>query len=312
MTLSETVSHLGIFCPPLSGHLNPVAVVGRALIAAGHRCTVFHFEEFRGQVEREKLEFVPLGSNSQLASQITEMGKAQDLRSLRLAVEGARQSSENICLRGPDAVRKAGIELILADQNEPAAGALADYLGIPFLSACPSLPLNREPAIPPPFTNWGYSHSLWALLRNQAGLAAADFLISPINRTLNQYRRKWHLPKVRKPDDTFSRLAQISQTTKEFDFPRHSLPETFHPLGPWLDEEAQDKTGFPFERLDGRPMVYASFGTLQPNAYGQFQMIAAACASHGLQMVLAAGAAAKDQMEFPGIRLWWLMRPNSP
>lgn len=47
-------------------------------------------------------------------------------------------------------------------------------------------------------------------------------------------------------------------------------------------------------------MVYASFGTLQPNAFGQFAMIAEACQRLDLQLVVAAGAAATQLGDLPG------------
>jgi len=294
------MSNFGIFCPPLPGHLHPTAVLGRALRSRGHRVTVFQFEQFRSQVEAEELDFCTLGPDVSLASRVLEMGKAKGIQSLRLAIEGARQSADNICLYGPDRLRDYSIDVVLADQNEPAAGTVAEHLGIPFISLCPSLPLNREPAIPPPFVGWRYSRSPFALLRNTVGLRAADLLIAPINRLLNRYRSKWNLPLVRTPDDSFSKTAQLSQMTRQFDFPRHRLPDNFHYLGPWLDSTSRNKVSFPFDRLGSRPMVYASFGTLQPNAFGQFAMIAEACQRLDLQLVVAAGAAATQLGDLPG------------
>lgn len=295
------MSNIAIFCPPLTGHLNPIAVLGRALLLRGHRVTVFQFEEFRKQVQKEELEFCALGmQKGSLGDRILEMGQAQNLRSLRLAIEGARQSAENICRHAPAALQEYRIDLVLADQNEPAAGTVAEHLGIPFISLCPSLPLNRESAIPPPFVGWPYSHSPWGLLRNRIGNRAADFLIAPINRTVNDFRDQWHLRALRSPDDSFSRLAQLSQMTRDFDFPRHRLPDTFHYLGPWLEQNPSEDFNFPFARLDGRPMVYASFGTLQPGAAKQFERIARACQLLNLQLVLAAGAATGSMGELPG------------
>ncbi len=295
------MSNIGIFCPPLTGHLNPIAVLGRALISRGHRVTVFQFDEFRRQVTSEGLEFCALGHQDEsLSKRILEMGNAQDLKSLKLAVEGARQSTENICLHAPDALKKNNIDLVLADQNEPGAGTAAEHLGLPFVSLCPSLPLNREPGIPPPFVGWSYTRSPWGLFRNAVGIRAADLLIGPINNTLNRFRAKWKLPALRGPDDSFSKLAQLSQMTQDFDFPRHRLPDTFHYLGPWLDAKQPEPVEFPYARLDGRPFVYASFGTLQPGAAKQFEKIADACHRLNLQLVLAAGKAAEALGKLPG------------
>ena len=43
----------------------------------------------------------------------------------------------------------------------------------------------------------------------------------------------------------------------------------------------------PYERLDGRPLVYASLGTLQGSKIGLFRAIAEACAPLPVQLVVA-------------------------
>ena len=295
------MSHIGIFCPPLPGHLHPVAAVGRALVSKGHRVTVFQLADFEQQVRKQGLDFCAVGpANGLLAARVEEMGRAQDLKSLRMAVEGARQSAENICLHAPQVLQDQAVDLLLVDQNEPAGGTVAEHLKLQFLSVCPSLPLNREPAIPPPFVDWPYSRSALAVLRNAVGLFAADRLIAPINRTVNRHRKAWGLAPLRTPDDSFSKVAQLSQMVRDFDFPRQRLPQTFHYLGPWLEETAEDASGFPYGRLDERPLVYASFGTLQPNAGQQFRKIAEACHGLNLQLILAAGATAASFEGLPG------------
>jgi MGT family glycosyltransferase len=76
--------------------------------------------------------------------------------------------------------------------------------------------------------------------------------------------------------------------TREFDFPRTQLPETFHYLGPWFDG-CGAQVPFPFEKLDGRPLVYGSLGTLQSRDSHHFRTMAEACASLDVQLVLAVG-----------------------
>ena len=68
-----------------------------------------------------------------------------------------------------------------------AGGTVAQHLGLPFINVCPSLPLNREPDIPAPFFSWQFAPSRVARLRNRIEHTMADWLISPINRTINRY-----------------------------------------------------------------------------------------------------------------------------
>jgi zeaxanthin glucosyltransferase len=72
------------------------------------------------------------------------------------------------------------------------------------------------------------------------------------------------------PAATVSKLAVITQTPKEFDFPIPHLPPQFHYTGPFHDNEGREPVSFPWE-LTGKPLIYASMGTLVNglnNVYG--------------------------------------------
>jgi MGT family glycosyltransferase len=138
-------------------------------------------------------------------------------------------------------------------------------------------------------------------LRNRFGYALSDRLISPINKTLNEYRRTWGLAELRSPDDSFSRLAQLCQMPREFDFPRCNLSPVVNYVGPFIDSGPGLQTPpFPFERIDGRPLIYASFGTLQPGALVYFERIAEACSPLDVQVVITTGNFAGEMPRFAG------------
>ena len=90
-----------------------------------------------------------------------------------------------------------------------------------------------------------------------------------------------------------SGLAQIAQRPAFFDFPRKALPDCFHYTAPWHDEGNADEIAFPWEKLDGRPLIYVSMGTLQNRQDFIFQTIAAACAGLDVQLVISLGS--RDQ-----------------
>ena len=212
------------------------------------------------------------------------------LAALRFTIRQVARTSVMVCRDAPDAIRRAGIDALLVDQMEPAGGAVAEHLGIPFVTVCNALAINRDPIVPPPFTPWRYRATRWARVRNAAGYAVSDRLTAPIAKVVAEYRAKWKLPPLRSPDDSFSRLAQICQMPREFDFPRVSLPDNFHYVGP-LSGITAGAQAFPWDRLDGRPVVYASLGTLQNRRAPLFRCFADACAGLGVQLVMATAAA---------------------
>ena len=164
---------------------------------------------------------------------------------------------------------------------------MAEHLGLPFVSIA-HLPLNREARIPPPFAPWAYNLARWAEARNRVGYAIADLVVAPIHAVLNAQRSEWKMTPIRVPDDSFSRLAEICTMPKDFDFPRLHLPECFHYVGPFLDR-ARPPEAFPWERLDGRPLIYASFGTVLNQGRERFEAVASACAEMRVQLVLSTG-----------------------
>jgi MGT family glycosyltransferase len=64
------------------------------------------------------------------------------------------------------------------------------------------------------------------------------------------------------PSATVSKLAVITQTPKEFDFPISNWPAQFCYAGPFHDGEGRQPVPFPWKRLTGERLIYASLGTL--------------------------------------------------
>ena len=294
---------LGIISPPVSGHINPFAALGRELRRRGHRVTWFHMEDLAERIASEDLDFCPIGQadhpRGSLPRSLAQLGRLQGWPALRFTINAIRRTTDMICRDLPDAVRRTGIDALLVDQTEPAGGSVAEHLGMPFLTVCNALALNRDPFVPPPFTPWGYSQSGWARVRNAMGYAISDRLMSPVTRVLGGYREQWKLPLLRVGDEACSKLAQISQQPAAFDFPRERLPENFYYTGPLRDAKPR-RNEFPWERLDGRPLIFASLGTLQNGKEAIFRCFAESCAGLPVQLVIAHGGGL-DQKAVAGL-----------
>jgi zeaxanthin glucosyltransferase len=96
------------------------------------------------------------------------------------------------------------------------------------------------------------------------------------------------------PGFTLSKIAWLTQTPREFDFENSHWPSQFHHTGPFHDGKGRDEVNFPWERLTGEPLIYASMGTILNGQAEVFRTIAAGVAKHkGVQLVLSIG----DQLE---------------
>ena len=283
--------HFGIVTPPVPGHLHPFGALGRELISRGHRATVLHMADLEPRVRAEHLDFIPIGQSDHppgsLPQSLAALGQLQGLAALRFTIQAVRKTTEMFCRDAPSAIRDAGIDMLLVDQTEPGGGTIAEHLGLPFITICNALPLNREAAVPPPFTPWTTGQHWWQQARNQLGYAISARLLLPVTQVVAKYRRQWKLPKHRTPEDSFSPLAQISQQPREFDFPRR-VPDTFHYTGPLRDTRIP-AASFPWYRLDpARTLIYASLGTLQHSKEKLFLCFAEACTGFpNVQLVLA-------------------------
>ena len=286
------MAHIGLLFPPTLGHINPSGALGRALARHGHRVTVFHLPEARAEIEAQRLHFQPLGEGQRDTHEIAEavacLATMTGLKALRFTIRCGAALARAMCEYGPSAVKRAEVELLVVDQNEPAGGSVAQHLGLPFLNVLAGLPLNRDMKVPPNFVPWSYDGRLRTTLMNAVAYQMFDRLVAPVNRVLNEYRRRWGLPLIRRPDDTFSQLAQLCILTEDFDFPRVPKPAVLHYLGPFRDYTDPPEP-FPFARLNGKPLVYASFGTLQNNRQEGYRVIAAACADLDVQLVITTG-----------------------
>jgi len=145
--------------------------------------------------------------------------------------------------------------------------------------------------VPPPYTSWPYQEGWAARWRNRLGYAGSHWFIRPIVRSINTYRLRWGLPPFRQIDDMFSPLAQISQLCPGLDFPRQRLPDVFHYIGSLAtDRRLKTDDTFPWDRLDGRRLIFASLGTvLESGNVDAFRNILAACADLDVQLVLSLG-----------------------
>jgi zeaxanthin glucosyltransferase len=295
------MAHYGFLCPPVPGHINPMATLARTLRKRGHRVTMFQLAELRQRIESEGVDFCALGNQDDtrpLALAVERLGHLTGLSAARFTIRSAIDLARLMFTHAPKVLSETGVDVAVIDQNEPAGGTVAEHLNLPFVSVA-NLPLNREPDIPPPFVAWPCRSTTASRVRNRIGYALADLLVSPLTRVLNAQRRQWHLPALRTPDDSFSRIMQICTMPRSLDFPRRALPDRFRYVGPFIGSD-RPSAAFPWDVLDGRPLVYASFGTLVNRREELFRTVAEACSTLPVQLVLTAGGGDMGTSKLPG------------
>ncbi|MBW4620705.1 MAG: glycosyltransferase [Cyanosarcina radialis HA8281-LM2] len=299
------MTHFGIICPPYPGHLNPLSALGRELQGRGHRVTVLQISDLESKVRSEGLEFYPIGQGiyqpGSLAASFKQLTQFSEIEALRYSVDFCRHITEIICQDAPTAIEAIAIDALLVDQLEPVGQSVAQYLELPFVCISSGQVIHRRNDVPPFFTPWNYAHTWWGCWRNAVAYQILDRSCQPILQVINRYRQQWKLPPYQKIYESIATLAHICQQPAAFEFPIPNLPSHFHYTGPFRNASPRS-IDFPFNRLTGQPLIYASLGSVQNTKQEIFQCIAAACEGLDVQLVIThgGGMSAEAVRSLPG------------
>jgi zeaxanthin glucosyltransferase len=303
------MTRFGLFCPAAIGHLNPMATLGLELQRRGHEVVLFGVADALKKMNGTDLRCVALGAEDFPPGSFDEalraMGRRQGLAGLQISIDLIRPDMRMLFREAPRAVTDAGIEMLIVDQVTMAMGTVADRLSLPFVTVCNALALHQEAAVPPYFTHWLDGPGALRRWRNQAGYLLLSVLLRPVWQDLQAQRHTWNLPALPSRNAADSPLAQIAQLTQEFDFPRQRLPANFHYIGRLEDPSGLEPVtspgaAFPFEKLDGRPLIYASLGTVQNQRPDIYACIARACMDREAQLVISLGGVSAGVVRLPG------------
>lgn len=293
------MTHFGILCPPAAGHLNPMTTLGYELKRRGHKITLFGVVDAQPKAYAAGLEFWPIAEAEYPQGSVTEslryLGELDGMAAFNYTIKQYIQGATISFRDTPKAIKAAGVEMLLIDQSLLEGGTIAELINIPFITICSALMLNPEPTVPPIFYFWKYDPSFLGYLRNQIGYFLLEIAGLQLRKLIQDYRHQWHLPSYTNFQDTCSPLAILSQQPGLFEFPRQSLPKNFHFTGPYLNPTARETVNFPFEKLTGQPLIYASLGTVQNRLLWVFHAIAEACVGIDVQLVISLGGAAEPE-----------------
>ena len=287
------MANIGVFCLPMPSHLSLFLVLADSLRKRGHRIIFFGISDNELKIREAGFDFVSTEPDSLAQGCFTrlkqDIGKRGTVRALRAQGRFDELRYDAILRKGPELVSRSGVNGIIVDQAEACSGSVAEITRLPWVSVASALSMNVEPGIPLLFTTWSYSSSRFALLRNRVVYSILELAAMRTRHIINRYRKPWGLRPLTAINDAFSPFAQISQQNAEFDFPRRMLPGCFHYTGP-IGNTSRAAVPFPWDNLDGRPLIYASLGTVNqhPRVY---HAIAEACSRLNAQLVLSLGGA---------------------
>jgi zeaxanthin glucosyltransferase len=279
---------IGFICLNLPGHLNPMTALARQLQTRGHDVVFLYLFSAHG------LPCVPANDRSdEVNATRPEVSKLLGWEALEFYIPVLAKETEKILKSLPEMVKTNGIDALVLDPIQFFAELGAMKLGLPYVSVGLAVYIDYLGHTPLCCYDWPHETTPEALARNREGVAR--FTKLAYNEGTKAYAREagikvdWDAP-----SDIFSQLAYITQIPKEFDLEDPWLPPQFHHTGPFSDPKSRPAIDFPWERLTGEPLIYASMGTILNGQVDVFRTIVAGVAKHkGTQLVLSIG----DQLD---------------
>jgi zeaxanthin glucosyltransferase len=278
---------LGFICLNVPGHLNPMTALARQLQGRNHEVVFLYSSSASG------LPCVPGEDRDPINENRQEMSKLQGNDALGFSVGLLVQRTEAMLKSMPAMLEATAVDALIIDPIQFYAELGPMNLGVPYIHAAVAIHCDFSGYTP--LCIYGDRHQTTpeAIDRNRKGVARFAKMLR--NEGVQAYARSagfkidWE-----DPGFTLSKIAWLTQTPKAFDFENSHRPSQFHHTGPFHDGKGRAEVNFPWERLTGEPLIYASMGTILNGQPEIFQTIAAGVAKHpGVQLVLSIG----DQLE---------------
>ncbi len=287
---------IGFVSMPLVGHLNPMTTLARKLQSRGNEVVFIGIPDVEPAVQAAGLTFLPYCEDEYPIGSMTKiLGPAATMRGLTLDEFAYRELISGLNKAGlehlPAKLAEAGVEALVLDTIHSFIELVPMSLSMPYVHIWNVLPVDTSGLTPPCYFSWPHETTSEARIRNKKGWQTIESFLPPLWDIAKPYAEKNGL-KIdwSNPTATFSKLAIIAQTPKEFDFPDCPWARNFYYAGPFHDEEGRYAIPFPWESLNSKPLIYASMGTLVNGLEQVYRTILEAAASlPEIQMVIAAG-----------------------
>jgi len=276
---------LGFICLDLPGHINPMSSLALQLQARDHEVVLLYSSGAAG------LPFVPGPEKDHINENRPEMSKKQGEDALQFSVRALLTQTEAILKSLPAIVKANGIDALIIDKVQFYAELGAMQLGMPYVHVSNAVHHDFSGYTPLCVYGWPHETTPAALARNREGVAKWANLLESVNEGIKAHARSVGL-KIdwNNLDSTLSPLASITQVPRAFDFESSHWPSQFHHTGPFHNGKGREKVDFPWERLTGEPLIYASMGTILNGQVDVFHTIVAGVAKNkNLQLVLSIG-----------------------
>jgi zeaxanthin glucosyltransferase len=276
-----------------------MTALARKLQSRDHDVVFISLPDGEASVRAAGLTFLPCGVKEyplgSLKERLRWLSKLQGEEALQATLQNVAVRTEAMLNSLPAILTEAGAEGVVLDTVLFYAELAPMSLGMPYAHVANALHFDYSGYTPPCVYDWPHEATPAARARNRKGVGLFfERLESTITVAKAFAKRTGIDVDWDDPSATISKLAWITQTPRAFDFESAHWPSEFHYTGPFHDGAGRIEVDFPWDRLTGEPLIYASMGTLMNGLADVYRTIAAATAKQkGVQLVLSIG----DQLD---------------
>jgi len=306
MSTERTSWHFGVMSFTGTGHLNSLILLSQHLKARGHKVTFFEKPKIESRVRQAGLDFYPIGTAKspfkKKNANVNNPSLRSQLSTLRFNLKRITLDLEMYVEETTVALTQTKVDALLVNEIALTGPTVAQIVRLPYFIISTSVPHNFGWNDLSWLSGYKYSESWFSLVEAAFLENSALRMRGPIRRALDACRRHVGLGPVRQARTSFPELAHITQLPECLDLPRSRLPGNFHYTGPFANRAARPHVDFPWDRLDGRPIIYASLGTTRNVQAFVFRLISEACQDLDLQLVISLGGRYDPEMfhDLPG------------
>jgi MGT family glycosyltransferase len=286
----------GFLSLPLTGHLNPMTSLARKLKSRGHEVVFIGVPDIQSVVRAADLDFVPFAENEYPPGSIAKRwGGVAKLHGLDVVRYSVRELTPGLIKAAlehlPGKIAETGVNALILDTAYRFLELVPMHLRLPYVQIWNILHFDSSGSTPVALYSWPHETTPEALARNVEGLQIFREYREALMPIAQSYAERNGLEiDWSNPAATVSKLAVITQTPKEFDFPIPHLPPQFHYAGPFHDNEGREPISFPWEKLTDKALIYASMGTLVNGLNKVYDTILEAVSGFSeMQVVLSVG-----------------------
>src|ERR1700730_9744150 len=285
---------IGFISLAIPGHFNPMSALARQLQSRDHDVVMVSLPMCEPLARAANLPFISFGEkefpNDKSAEILETLSRLKGEEGLRFTIDAIAQVTHLKWRTFPKLLSANGIDALVLDDCDFYSAVVPIYLGMPYAILSHALHFDFSGYTPLGVYGWGHENTHEARRRNRQGVTKfTQMLIRNNAELIAEVEKPGIKPNWEDPSSLFAGLSWITQCPREFDFESSHWPKQFQHTGPFHDGKGRPELDFPWDRLTGEPIIYASMGTIQNGNPEVFRTMAAAVAKNGAQTVISIG-----------------------